>query len=186
MVPPPAPYGAPPPHPGQYPPAGQYPAPGPYGQPGQYPGVQPARRGGFGKVLLIIVGVVVGLFALLLVLGSLVPDAPIVDGPIITDRVDSDTREPLNERMVAVPSGTDRIYAAVEVSLRAGQTVGARWYYGGRHQPHLDTNLEVPDQYQGWAAFDISNGGSAWPPGTYRVEIYVDGAKEAEAAFGVN
>lgn len=162
------------------------------------PGHAAQAGGGFGKVLLTIVGVLVGLFVLLVIIGSLLPDeeggtvAPvgstaqgIVSGPVITDRVNQETQEPLTAPKLFLPPTTDQIYAAVNINVRAGQRLGARWYYEGRHQAHLDTTLDIPDNFRGWAAFNIGNGGQPWPKGSYRVEVLLDGQKQVETSFSV-
>ncbi len=187
-----------PPQPPQYP--GQ-PAPFP-GQPGAYPGYQPPRKkGGVGKVILIIFGVIVALFAILIVIGAMLPDeggttdpvpansssatTGILDGPIITDRVNQETQQPLTASKAAIPTSTDLIYASVQVNLKQGQVVTAQWYYEGERQDHLDTDYEVPVDYDGWISFHIGNDGEPWPSGSVRVQILLDGVPEAEAVFNL-
>lgn len=190
------PYGSPIPQPPQPPVYGQQPygAPNqPYGAPGyNAPGYPPAypqpKKSSVGKVLAIIIGVVVGLFALLVVIGSFLPDENalgVLQGPVISDRVDPDTQEPIGGPKLTLPPNTADIYAAIEVSLAQGSELSARWYYEGRHQQHLDTDLPVDKDYEGWASFNIGNDGAPWPQGIYKVEILVDGTKEAEVAFSV-
>lgn len=204
------PYGAQPPNP-YSPPAP--PAPAPYGAPNQqqpygapnqpygsyapqpYP-MQPAKSGGIGKVLLIIAGVIVGLFALLLVIASFLPDDAgsdipvagemgILSGPVMTDQVNPTTQAPVGSPKVTLAPTTDQIFAAIRINVNAGSELGAKWYYEGMHQAHLDTLLPVDKDYNGWASFNIGNAGDPWPTGSYKVEVYLDGAKQAETIFSV-
>jgi hypothetical protein len=157
------------------------------------------------KIILIVVGVLAGLFLLLIVaVLALVPDDPgtptpapqpsatgekttggsSVGQPVITDQVNPDSQKPLRV-LLTVPSATDRIYASVEVQAKKGQKLGAKWYYNGNLQDHLTTELTIPNDYAGWASFDIDNGGQPWPAGQYRVEIYLDGAQPHATNFTV-
>lgn|GEM_PF-2653680 len=204
----PGPYGPAPQYPPQAPqpgPYGQAPQPGPYGQapqpgpygPAPYPYQQP-KKGGAGKVILIIVGVIVALFLGLIVLGALVSDDEgggptpssstsdvlgVTDGPVITTEIDTDTQEPLTDSMSSVPTSSGLIYATVEVSGKQGQVVNAVWFYNGKHQEHLDTEMKLPADYKGWLSFSIDNGGDPWPTGEVVVEIHIDGNYVTEASF---
>lgn len=196
---PPNPYAPPPQQPYGAPPQQPYGAPNhPYGAyaPGQAYPMQPAKSGGVGKVLLIIAGVIVGLFALLVVIGSFLPDDAgtdipaqgemgILSGPVMTDQVNAATQEPVGAPKLTFTPTTDQFYAAIRINVPAGSELGAKWYYEGRHQAHLDTLLPVDKDYNGWASFNIGNAGDPWPEGSYKVEIYLDGAKQAETIFSV-
>lgn len=168
------------------------------------PNAYPAPRKGSSplKIVLIVVGALVGLFVLLIVaVVALVPvdtdtvttdpQPAVTEGtgtsvgqPVITDKVDPDSQKPLSV-LLTVPAATDRIYASVEVRARQGQKVGAMWYYNGNLQDHLTTELTIPKDYAGWASFDIDNGGKPWPAGPYRVEVYLDGVQQHATNFTV-
>jgi hypothetical protein len=194
QAPPPVPSYSQPGQPPQYgvptpPPGYQAPYPNPYQQ------VPPQKAGSSAlKIILIVVGALVGLFALLIGVAMVLPDDPAVvdvpaagspvSMPVITDQVDAQSQKPLNP-MLTVPSSTDSIYAAIEVHVKEGQVLGAKWYYNDRLQDHLNTDLAVPRDYQGWASFDVGNGEEPWPAGRYRVEIYLDGALQHGVNFTV-
>lgn len=177
--------------------------PKPPGYPAQAPYQQvppaPRRGGGVLKAILILLGVVVGLFVLLVVAGLLLSDdtgpasnpaaasslaVGTVGKPIITNQVDEVTQAPENALKVVAPD-TSEIFAAIEVNLRTGQVLVGRWYYNGRHQAHLDTRIELDKAHQGWASFNIGNGTEAWPPGTYKFELLLDGKVQTETEFSV-
>ncbi|HYG57811.1 MAG TPA: hypothetical protein VD902_07050, partial [Symbiobacteriaceae bacterium] len=84
-----------------------------------------------------------------------------------------------------IPPSTDNIYAAVQLNVKGGSVLGAKWYYQNRHQSHLDTNLPVDEDFEGWGSFNIDNGGDPWPAGNYKVEIYLNDQKVQEKAFNV-
>jgi hypothetical protein len=161
-----------------------YPTPGQPAYPNAYPNayqqMPPQKSGNPFKLIGIIIGgllaVVLGLF---LVLGS----GP-VGTPVITDQVDAETMEPLRE-LAAVAPTAESIYAAVEVDVDKGQTLTAKWYYEGRLQEQVNTDLTLDDAFSGWVSFKINNGGKPWPAGQFKVEIYLDGELEQTAEFAV-
>ncbi len=74
--------------------------------------------------------------------------------------------------------------------LSKGQMIQAKWY--AVNAQGVDPNSELnPSQYAyeegvSYVYFQLTtNDGSDWPTGTYRVELYLDGAKVGEQAFTV-
>jgi hypothetical protein len=196
--PPPQPQGFPQPPQGFQPPQqpGYPPQPQVF-QPGLYPGMQPVQQK---SSVLKWVGIIVGVVALLLggvVIASMGEDDTTqqaqkavqsaivsVGAPIFTDNVNAETQEPAR-KLQSIPTATDNIYAAVQVKVKKGQVLSAKWYFQGEHQPQLDTNLNIDEDFQGWGAFNIDNGGEAWPKGTLKVEIYLDDQLKQSANINI-
>ena len=197
-----------PPQPGMQPP-GFPPQPGMQpmqpGYPGAYPGMAPQpKKNSALKVILIIAGVIVGLFILLLVVAAMLPDdtptattttpanstakntAGVTMGSVVfTNQVDDDSQAPKRE-LNSIPSATNIIYAAAKTKTGAkAVALSAKWYYNDKHQSHLDTELDAPADYEGWAAFNIDNGGKPWPAGNLRIEIFANGQKLQERSIAI-
>lgn len=193
------------PVPPQYPPqpqgyAPQVPPQFQQGYPG-YPMQQPPQKkssawkwiGLVAGILVVVVGL---LFVALNAIGDKVkdfdlPTAPVKvttslvkTVPVITDKVNEGSQAPIGE-LKTVPPKTDNIYAAIQVEVKAGDVLGAKWYYKGNLQQHLNTELPVDEDFEGWASFNIDNGGDPWPVAPYKVEIYLNGKKVQEKAFEV-
>jgi hypothetical protein len=142
----------------------------------------PQKSGSPLKIIGIVAGGLLAIILALFVVLSL-GSGP-VGTPIITDTVDTETWEPLRE-LKTITTTTDPIYAAMEVSVTKGQVLSAKWYYNGELVPELNTDLAITEDTEGWAAFNITNGGTTWAPGKVRVEIYLDGELEQSAEFEI-
>lgn len=203
QVPPVAAAGPAPQYPPQ-PPQQQYPPQPPQGYSPQqyppgyqgYPQMPPQRPSSPWKWVGIIGGIVALVLVALVVISGMGDDptdppkgqvaaSAIKKGPIITNKVNEESQAPQGE-LSSVPQATDLIYASVQIEVKQGDVLGAKWYYGGQQQTHLDTELPVTDgDFSGWASFNISNDGDPWPKGNYKVEIYLNGKKSGEKAFEV-
>lgn len=163
--------------PQQFPPQGY----NPYGQ--QMP---PRKSGSPLKWIGIIGGSLVALIAVVLVILTALGGggSGVTSTPIITDKVNQETQQPIGS-LTNVPPATDMIYAAVEVDVKKGDVLSAKWYYNGNLQSQLNTELPVDDDFAGWGAFNISNAGKPWPKGSYKVELYYNGEKAQEKTFEV-
>lgn len=188
----------PPQPPQQFPPQPQGYPPQQY-QPGYqgYPQMPPRQKSSPWKWVGIITGIIGLILVALIVIGSLgdgtdpvnpsgqkVTASSVKKGPIITDKVDDQSQAPKGE-LASVPTKTDLIYASVQIEAKKGDVLGAKWYYNGQQQAQLDTELPVDEDYVGWASFNITNGGTPWPKGTYKVEIYFNAKKAVEKSFDV-
>ena len=78
---------------------------------------------------------------------------------------------------------TDTIYASVLTAGPGAGTIGVRWLYAGQ----LISEPSRTVSYNGQAAteFHIQNSGG-FPPGTYRIEVFLDGAPIGERNFRVD
>lgn len=185
----------------QYPPQGYPPQAPQYAPPGYPPYQQmpPQRPSSPWKWVAIIGGALLGLIVLVIVVLAMLPEedpiaypnAPVTvatsvvkNVPIITNKVNDQTQAPIGE-LKTVPPSTDAIYASIEVEVKKDDILGAKWYYKGQQQTHLDTELPFDKNFKGWASFSISNDGKPWPVATYKVEIYLNGKKVQEKAFEV-
>ncbi len=85
----------------------------------------------------------------------------------------------------------DAFYVFADLSgLSQGQVIEARWY--AVNTQGLDPNAELNTsdyKYQpgiGYIYFQLTTtDGSAWPTGSYKVEVYLDGSKVGETGFTV-
>lgn len=107
-----------------------------------------------------------------------------ISSPIITDRVNPQSREPEHE-MPSIPSDTPQIYAAVEADLKKGTDVAARWFFNGRHLADADFQTRLDRDFRGWIAPSVTRSGAPWPPARYTVRFYVDGREAAAREFEV-
>jgi len=166
---------------------------------GGYPQMPPQKPSSPWKWVGIIGGGLVVLVVAVLVLLSALGDDPgalpadksvqvttsaIKTVPVITSKVNEETQAPQGE-LKTVPPSTDMIYAAMQVAVKNGDVLSAKWFYNGKQQTHLDTELPVDEDFVGWAAFNISNGGKPWPAATYKFEVYLNGKKAQEKTFEV-
>ena len=77
----------------------------------------------------------------------------------------------------------DTVYVSVLTTDTGAGTIGARWTYGGR----VIDEPKKKVSYQGSAAteFHLQSAGG-FPPGDYKVEIFVDGAPAGSRSFRVD
>jgi hypothetical protein len=92
------------------------------------------------------------------------------------------------DKKVTVPADSfapaDTIYASVETQGRApSATLTARWTYQDGQTVHEETQTIAPTG-PATTEFHISKP-DGWPPGTYRLEILLDGASARTASFRV-
>ncbi len=105
-----------------------------------------------------------------------------------------------NIRMTTDSSGTtstasyapgDAFYVFADLKgLSKGSVVEARWYAANAQGIEQNKILNTSDyRYEpgiGYVYFQLTTSdGSAWPTGSYRVELYLDGAKVGEQGFTV-
>lgn len=78
---------------------------------------------------------------------------------------------------------SDTVYVSVLTADTGAGTIGAKWSYGGRVIDEPKKNVS----YQGSAAteFHLQSAGG-FPPGEYKVEIFVDGAPAGSRTFRVD
>ena len=77
----------------------------------------------------------------------------------------------------------DTVYVSVLTADTGAGTIGAKWSYGGRAIDEPKKNVS----YKGSAAteFHLQSAGG-FPPGEYKVEIFVDGAPAGSRTFRVD
>lgn len=77
----------------------------------------------------------------------------------------------------------DTVYVSVLTADTGAGTIGAKWSYGGRVIDEPKKNVS----YKGSAAteFHLQSAGG-FPPGEYKVEIFVDGAPAGSRTFRVD
>lgn len=84
---------------------------------------------------------------------------------------------------------TQRIYVWFRFrGLAAGTELRSEWYFGeqGRMQKAAETTTKVQDPAITWGQFNLSiNPGSKFPPGQYRVDIYLGRQLQDSAFFQV-
>jgi hypothetical protein len=101
-----------------------------------------------------------------------------IDDIVLTTGLNADFC-PLDEVTSFSPEST--FYCSLKVSnLRPGSTVSSRWYYAEQFIDEVD--YEVRTGGSGCVGFELSSP-DPWPRGRYRVEIYLNGRLEREAAF---
>lgn len=171
-----------PPYPPQqapYPPQQGYPQ-GYAPQQGMYPGMapQPVRRsGGWIKWVLGGVGVLTLLVLALIFLGGSTPGI----GEVVINTTET------FEHMSVIPAQAEEIIAIAEVTTEEAVVATAKWYVDGEHITQLDRDVDVPANIEDYLTFRIwRETMDRWPAANYKVEIYVDGAKQAEQTFKVN
>jgi hypothetical protein len=81
------------------------------------------------------------------------------------------------------------VFADVD-ALEVGSLIQAKWYAADVQD--LETNLEIStsdysyEAGMGYVYFQLSTSdGGDWPPGSYRVELFLDGTKVGEQIFTV-
>ncbi len=85
----------------------------------------------------------------------------------------------------------DAFYVFADLSgLSKGQLVQAKWYavsvQGVNPDTELNTSQYSYEQDVSFVYFQLTTSdGSDWPTGSYRVEVYLDGAKVGEQGFTV-
>jgi hypothetical protein len=87
------------------------------------------------------------------------------------------------------PGATFYVFADLS-GLSKGQVVQAKWYavsaQGVEPNAELNTSSYTYETGVGFVSFQLTtNDGSDWPTGSYRVELYLDGAKVGEQGFTV-
>jgi hypothetical protein len=105
-----------------------------------------------------------------------------------------------NIRMTTDKNGTtststyapaDAFYVFADLNgLSKGSVVQAKWYAANAQGVDPNTLINTSDySYEsgiGYVYFQLTTSdGSDWPTGTYRVELYLDGAKVGEQGFTV-
>lgn len=85
----------------------------------------------------------------------------------------------------------DEFFVFADLSgLQAGQTIEAKWYAVNVEGVDANSEINTSDySYESNVAYvyfqlTTSDGGD-WPPGSYRVELYLDGTKVGEQGFTV-
>ncbi|HEY5983284.1 MAG TPA: hypothetical protein VIU38_07395 [Anaerolineales bacterium] len=85
----------------------------------------------------------------------------------------------------------DEFFVFADISgLQAGQTIEAKWYAVNVEGVDANSEINTSDySYESNVAYvyfqlTTSDGGD-WPPGSYRVELYLDGTKVGEQGFTV-
>ncbi len=83
----------------------------------------------------------------------------------------------------------DQFYVFADLSdLKAGSIVEAKWYAVNAQGVDANSELNTSDYtYEsgiGYVYFQLNTSdGSAWPTGSYKVELYLDGTKVGEQGF---
>ena len=101
------------------------------------------------------------------------------------------TTDEAGKTPTSIYAPTDKFYVFADLSnVKVGSVVEAKWY--AVNVPGVDANSEINTSdytYEsgiGFVYFQLSNSsGSDWPAGSYRVELYLDGAKVGEQGFAV-
>ncbi len=85
----------------------------------------------------------------------------------------------------------DEFFVFADLSgLQSGQTIEAKWYAVNVEGVDANSEINTSDySYESNVAYvyfqlTTSDGGD-WPPGSYRVELYLDGTKVGEQGFTV-
>jgi hypothetical protein len=77
----------------------------------------------------------------------------------------------------------DTVYVAVLTADRGAGTLGAKWSYGGRVIDEPTKRV----RYHGAAATEFHlQSAAGFPPGDYKVEIYIDGSPAGSRSFRVD
>ncbi|MCR4406654.1 MAG: hypothetical protein NUW24_07010 [Anaerolineae bacterium] len=100
---------------------------------------------------------------------------------VVTCQDITDDYKPVNETSIYAPE--DTFYCSVKVSnLKQGQVVTWKWYYGGEFLYEQPLTLEKSGS--GYVAAYLTND-QLWPTGSYKVEVYLDGALSKTVSFSV-
>lgn len=111
-------------------------------------------------------------------------DPPSIGSLTVTDRVEEPTKAP-GTPLTTFPSQSTHFYASVQVLNPAKKTrVMARWYFDQKLIDEYEVTFERPgDRY---VAFKLqSETAKPFPPGSYKVEILLDGKLVEQKSFQV-
>jgi hypothetical protein len=110
------------------------------------------------------------------------PPPPSVDGVTLATAVDSNFKA-VGSTTTFAP--TDKFYASAQVSnVIVGTKVEARWYFGTDEVTQGRTSITSDKTGSGYYSFSLSSA-SGFPPGDWKVEIYLDGKLVNTTTFKV-
>ena len=110
------------------------------------------------------------------------PPPPSVDGVTMTSAVDSGFKA---TSPTTTFKPTDKFFASVQVSnIIVGTKVDSRWYFGADEVTDGRTSITSDKTGSGYYSFSLSSA-SGFPPGDWKVEIYLDGKLVNTTTFKV-
>lgn len=95
---------------------------------------------------------------------------PSIDEVVMARSLD-DSQKPVDETAVFAPE--DIFNASAKVSdLEEGSKVTGKWFFGDQFIDEASVTISE-DGFSGYVGFDLTPD-VAWPPGDYRLEVYLD------------
>lgn len=115
--------------------------------------------------------------------GLLSKDSPKVASVTLSDKIDSTTKAALTS-LATFPKDSKLLYASVKVlNPQKGTKVEARWFLADR--PINSSEVTFTETGDRHVAFSLT-AREPFPPGEYKVQIWLDGKLAEEKPFGVD